>query len=229
MPIRLDARLALIASLVEGRAAADIGCDHGKLGYYLVGTERVERAICTDISAKSLQKASELAFANGVSDLMPTRLGDGLEPIADREVDTVVIAGLGGDVIASVLEGARRDGKRFAHYVLSPNTHPEKVRREILRHGHRIVFDRLIEVGGKRYSVIKTEEGDMSLDPCRECFGAFFWDDPLAIEGIREELEFKRKLLVLRPSDGELVARVGLLSAALDEVEARSETAKGEE
>ena len=61
MPIRIDERLTAIATLIKGGTVADVGCDHGKLGYYLVSTDRAERVIATDISAPSLQKAYELA------------------------------------------------------------------------------------------------------------------------------------------------------------------------
>ena len=142
MPIRLDERLTRIATLVDYGRVADVGCDHGKLGYYLIGTDKASSVIATDISEGSLKRARELAYDNGVADLMQTRLGDGLSPVADGEVDTVVIAGLGGDVISGILASAREEGKRFAHFVLSPNTHPEKVRRELAHWQHKIVLTR---------------------------------------------------------------------------------------
>lgn len=113
MPIRLDQRLTAIANLVDYGKVADVGCDHGKLGYYLVSTDRASEVIATDISAPSLAKAEELAKENGVQDVMTVRLGNGLEPVADREVDTVIIAGLGGDVISDIILRANEQGKRF--------------------------------------------------------------------------------------------------------------------
>lgn len=65
MPIRLDQRLTAIANLVDYGKVADVGCDHGKLGYYLVSTDRASEVIATDISAPSLAKAEELAKENG--------------------------------------------------------------------------------------------------------------------------------------------------------------------
>ena len=69
MPIRLDQRLTAIANLVDYGKVADVGCDHGKLGYYLVSTDRASEVIATDISKPSLDKAKELAFENGVADI----------------------------------------------------------------------------------------------------------------------------------------------------------------
>lgn len=215
MPIRLDERLSLIASLVEGRVAADIGCDHGKLGYFLVSCDKVDKVICTDISAGSLKKAEELAFEGGVSERMPTRLGDGLDTLSNGEADTVIIAGLGGDSISAILEAARKDGKDFEHYVLSPNTHAEKVRRELSKCGHRIVFDRLVEAGGKRYAVIKTEKGQNELDELQIAFGTFYSEDAVALAVIREELEFKKALYEAHPESKELADKIALLERAV--------------
>ncbi len=217
MPIRLDERLTRIASLVDYGTVADIGCDHGKLGYYLIGTDRARAVIATDISEGSLKKARELARDNGVSDIMMTRQGDGLSPVADREADTVVIAGLGGDVISEILSGAAAEGKRFYHFVLSPNTHPEKVRRELIRQKYRIVYDDAVECGGKRYTVIKADEGEQILDELRILFGAFY-DESESFERIAaQELEYKRSIISFH-YDAELEKRIVLLETALNNV-----------
>ena len=217
MPIRLDERLTRIATLVDYGRVADVGCDHGKLGYYLIGTDRASSVIATDISEGSLKKARELAYDNGVATLMQTRLGDGLSPIEDGEVDTVVIAGLGGDVISGILAKAREDKKHFAHFVLSPNTHPEKVRRELVNQAHRIVYDDVIECGGKHYTVIKTECGIEELDELQILFGAFYVSNESFVRLARQELEYKSGILE-KHGDKELESRVELLKAALANV-----------
>ncbi|MBD5091982.1 MAG: SAM-dependent methyltransferase [Clostridiales bacterium] len=217
MPIRLDERLTRIATLVDYGRVADVGCDHGKLGYYLIGTDRASSVIATDISEGSLKKARELAYDNGVASLMQTRLGDGLVPVADGEVDTVVIAGLGGDVISGILAHAREDKKHFAHFVLSPNTHPEKVRRELLSWSHKIVYDDIVECGGKHYTVIKTQEGEESLDELQILFGAFYASSENFARLAKQELEYKSELLK-KHWDKELESRVELLKAALANV-----------
>lgn len=217
MPIRIDERLTHIANLLDRGRIADIGCDHGKLSYYLISTDRASLVIATDISEGSLKKARELAYDNGVSELMQTRLGDGLSPIADGEADTVVIAGLGGDVISGILAAAREEGKHFSHYVLSPNTHPEKVRRELANQAHKIVYDGIVECGGKRYTVIKTEEGVQQLDELQILFGAFYADSEKFAEYAQAELEYKMNILE-KHWDAELEDRVSKLKAALSNV-----------
>ncbi len=223
MPIRLDERLTAIANCVDFGAVADVGCDHGKLGYYLVATDRASKVIATDISESSLKKAEELSLENGVGDLMCTRLGDGLVPVADGEADTVIIAGLGGDVISEILARARSDGKSFSHFLLSPNTHPEKVRREIVSQGHRIIKDFTVECLGKRYTVIKTERGGESLDEYEIMFGKFYKHSADFVINAKKELDYKKAILDSNPNSETLAGRVALLKSALANAEVNSD------
>ena len=196
---------------------ADVGCDHGKLGYYLVSTDRAESVIATDISEPSLKKARELAFENGVTDVMTTRLGDGLAPVKSREVDTVIVAGLGGDVISHVLCAAREEGKEFAHFLLSPNTHPEKVRAELVKAGHTIVFDDTLICAGKLYTVIKTNEGREQLDEKQIKYGKFFRTSDNFKAQLKNDIRAKNEILKTHDSE-ELRAKVNELEALLKEI-----------
>ena len=218
MPIRLDERLSLIASLVDYGKVADVGCDHGKLGYFLVSTDRASQVIATDISAPSLKKARELADENGVADIMQTRLGDGLSPVRTREVDTVVIAGLGGDVISGILEGARKEGKCFAHFILSANTHPEKVREEIEKSSHTITFDDLITCGGKTYTVIKTQEGREVLTDKQKKYGKFYLTSENFKAHLILEISKVKNILSAHASE-ELALKLKDLECLLEEIE----------
>ena len=215
MPIRLDQRLTTIANLVDYGKVADVGCDHGKLGYYLVSTDRASEVIATDISAPSLAKAKELAKENGVSDIMSARLGDGLGCVDSEEVDTVIIAGLGGDVIANILSRACEDGKTFEHFLLSPNTHPEKVRREIIASRHTIIYDDLLEVAGKVYTIIKTQKGESSLDEEQIKYGAFFKTNPNFATFAKKDIESLENIYRNNPSVIELKDKIDALKDAL--------------
>lgn len=215
MPIRLDQRLTAIANLVDYGKVADVGCDHGKLGYYLVSTDRASEVIATDISAPSLAKAEELAKENGVQDVMTTRLGNGLEPVADREVDTVIIAGLGGDVISDIILRASEQGKRFSHYLLSANTHPEKVRAAIVKCGHTIVFDEMLECAGKTYTIVKTNEGKSTLSDEQIAYGAFFDESDNFAFFVNKEIESMKNILERNPKAVELKDKIAKLENAL--------------
>ncbi len=224
MPIRLDERLTAVVQRIPYGSVADVGCDHGKLGYYLVSTDRASNVIATDISLPSLNKAKELAKENGVSHLIETRAGDGLAPVASGEVDTVVIAGLGGDVIADILMRAREQGKEFAHFVLSPNTHPEKVRDELSRSCHVITSDGLTECANKYYTIISSDNTRAlathvceELDPYQRAYGKFYERDEVFKKRGEEELACMKNILSVHYSD-ELERKIAFLSEALERV-----------
>ena len=85
---------------------ADIGCDHGRLSCALVQQELADACIAVDISAPSLKKTEQLAARVGVSDRVETRLGDGLSPVGPGEADAIAILGVGGTLMARMLEAA---------------------------------------------------------------------------------------------------------------------------
>lgn len=219
MPIRLDERLTAVAKAAAGAVTVcDVGCDHGKLACYLVETGRAQRAVATDISAPSLKKAEVLAEKLGVSDLVETCLGDGTEPLADGEADVVVIAGMGGDLIAEILERTRMSGKTFGRYVLSPNTHPERVRKELCRMGQTIVSDAAAECGGKAYDVIASQAGESDdLDELQLAFGKFFASDAEFRRRAEKEIGVLDAMLAAHPEAEALAKRRRMLAEAVKE------------
>ena len=118
--ITLDPRLSVIAELVgECESYADIGCDHGRLGAFLLQTGRMERAQLTDVSAESLQKARRLIGLLGLSDRVDFRVGDGARAL-EEPPEVAVIAGMGGALIARLV----REGREYlgdSRLVLQPN------------------------------------------------------------------------------------------------------------
>ena len=218
MPIRLDERLTAVAALAAGaEALCDVGCDHGKLACYAVQTGRAERALATDISAPSLRKAAELAAETGVYDRVETRLGDGLDPVADGEADTVVIAGMGGDLIARILERAHAQDKKFRRLVLSPNTHPERVRTALAGTGYTITADMRVRCSGKAYTVIAAERGEESLGELQLLFGKFFARDEEFAKSAAKEAEELAAALAEHPEAAGLKEKKALLERALKE------------
>mgnify|MGYP001181866457 CR=1 FL=1 len=190
MSVRLDKRLSEILSNVRGDTLADIGCDHGKLAAAAVLSGKVKKALACDISQKSLEKAKKLIDELGLREQIQCRAGDGLNAVSCGEADTVVIAGLGGDEIAKIICDAQMCGKRFLHYVLSPNTHAEKVRAAAVKQGFGIVRDYLVREGKKYYPVmvLSAREGKTRLSGDEIMFGSEFWKEDSFKEWAREEI-----------------------------------------
>ena len=157
--IHLDSRLSMIAQLV-GRCEcyADIGCDHGRLGAFMLQSHLCQRAILTDISEPSLNKARTLLGKAGLLDRVRLEVCDGI-PILGDDVDTVVISGMGGTTIADILH-AGRDKLGGARLVLQPNVGTRELRSALCEIGYSIVDENVIRDSRRLYVIIAARPGE---------------------------------------------------------------------
>ena len=152
--MRISRRLQTIAALVpDGARACDIGTDHGYLAIRLMQSGKAKNVIAADINEKPLANAKANIRLSGVSGV-ETRLCDGLSGIARQEADTVIVAGIGGEVITGILSGC--DWLTLPDYpllILQPTTSPEILRRFLHEHGFAFLEEVPVEENGKVYSV----------------------------------------------------------------------------
>ncbi|MBQ6373512.1 MAG: SAM-dependent methyltransferase [Clostridia bacterium] len=156
--ITLDARLsALAVHVAPCERYADIGCDHGRLGAYLLKTGRVARAQLTDISDDSLRKARRLIGMLGLADRVRFCVGDGAMALEETP-EVTVIAGMGGSTICRILtKGRMRLGA--SKLVLQPNVDAPALRRTLCGLGYRISDEQIVCDGRWRYVIICAESG----------------------------------------------------------------------
>lgn len=156
--IVLDPRLSMIAEMV-GRCDtyADIGCDHGRLGAFLLQRGWVNQAILMDISDPSLDKARALIRLLGMEDRTSFLVGDGAAPL-DCPVDCVVIAGMGGTTAAGIVE---RGKEKFgdARLIIQANVANPELRERLAQAGYRISDERIVKDGRRHYIIIEAVPG----------------------------------------------------------------------
>ena len=160
--ISLDPRLSTIAEMLGTcTCCADIGSDHGRLGAFLLQNRRCDHICLTDISAPSLDKARKLIALLGLEKQASFYVGDGAQ-ILDRPVDAAVIAGMGGETIAEIIEGSQ--GKLSgANLILQPNVAAPHLRRVLNRLGWRISDETLVRDGRRIYLIIRAQQGSQQL------------------------------------------------------------------
>ncbi len=148
-------RLRAIADLIpHSRKMADIGTDHGYLPLYLVQWGRVTSAIAADVSAGSLKKASILIEQNNMNHAIETRLGNGLSVLSAGEVDTIVIAGMGGVLISEILQQGEEVARSASTLILQPMIGQEELRRWLLQNQYRIEDEDLVKESNRIYEII---------------------------------------------------------------------------
>lgn len=180
MRIELSRRLQAVADLVTpGMRLADVGTDHGYIPLYLVQQERIPSAIAMDINKGPLAKAKEHIAECGLSEKIETRLSDGLQKVTSEEVDTMIAAGMGGNLIIHILSAEEQTAKGLKELILQPQSEIAKVRAYLCEQGYRIIQEDMVLEDGKYYPMMKVVRGE-------------------AEEYTEEELEFGKCLLEAR-------------------------------
>lgn len=153
MPV-LSERLKKIAQFIrKGDRVADIGTDHAYLPIYLRESGLCPFVIASDIRVSPLNSAMKNVKKAG-ADGIDFRLCDGLLGIEKDEIDTVVIAGMGGECIAGILgccPWAKNSGK---HFVLQPMNSPEELRKFLCLSGYTIENECAVFDAGRIYTVM---------------------------------------------------------------------------
>lgn len=149
--MRLSKRIyALADSVIDGDRIADIGTDHGYVPMLLIKQGRSPQVIMSDISEGSLAKAKETFRISHLEDKVTEsdfRIGDGLRTISCGEVDELIIAGLGGHTIKSILADDEVKSKSFSRLILQPRKHSGTLRYYLHTHGWDIESEKLAEEG----------------------------------------------------------------------------------
>ena len=146
----------LCSLLTRAETFADVGCDHGYCSEYMLKNELCGKAILSDVSKGSLAKAETLLAPYIRQGKAVSVLGDGFFGVPS-DVDEVLIAGMGGSEIVSILSDEKY-GFMPKRFVFQPMHDSEKLRRYILENGGYIERDYTFQdvkfydviVGGKR-------------------------------------------------------------------------------
>jgi len=158
----LSFRLKGIVSMVpESETVADIGCDHGKVAVWLLKNGKANHAVCGDLSGRSLEKAKKLAQSKGLLGAVSLREGSGFDVLDAGEAQTAVVAGMGGELIASILEKGK--AKLPQTLVLSCNKGSGVLRKWLMENGFAIEDEDLVLENRHYYPVIRAQRGESRM------------------------------------------------------------------
>lgn len=166
--MKLSKRLETIAEMVPETAkeacVADIGTDHGFVPIWLVREQRAARALAMDVRKGPLERAREHIRQYGLEDRIETRLSDGLAKLHAGDAQTVVIAGMGGELMLRILRDGAHVRDSVAHWVLSPQSELSVFRHGLEELGLAIRKEAMLEEDGKYYTVMLVEPGKMHYE-----------------------------------------------------------------
>ena len=196
--VKLSNRLLAVASFVtNGNVLADVGTDHGYIPIYLLQEKRIPRAIAMDINAGPLQRAKEHIDVYGLKDYIETRLSDGVAALTPGEVDTVLVAGMGGGLVMHILEEGKEVCMQAKELVLQPQSELERVRAYLWSNGYVILQENMVLEDEKFYPMMRVAyqnvidmESAENLLFCR--YGKHLLEQKHAV--LKEYLEREEKL-----------------------------------
>lgn len=193
--IELSKRLSLIAHFVnEGSSVCDVGTDHGYLPAFLYLAQKCKSVIATDINQKPLDSARvnlERLGADGVRLI----LCDGLEKVTRADADTIIIAGMGGEVISRIIDRACFLRDKTVSLILQPTTAAKELRLYLAENGFAVERETALSENGKIYSVMKARfcGAPYTISDVRAVIGILMPDCDEAIQYINKQYKIADK------------------------------------
>ena len=171
----ISKRLETVASFVsQGAVLLDVGSDHAYLPIELVEKGHIERAIAGEVVVGPYQSAVKNVENYGLSDKIQVRLANGLAAFDESDqVSVITIAGMGGRLIASILEEGFDKLAHVERLILQPNNREDDLRNWLQDHGFQIIAESILEEAGKFYEILVVEAGQMKLSARDTRFGPF--------------------------------------------------------
>lgn len=155
MKLPISQRLLACCGYIDpGARVADVGCDHGYLSIYLLQTGLAARVYASDIRPGPLACARRNGEKYGLTEKLSFFLSDGLQSVP-RDFDTLVCAGMGADVIISILEAAPWLRSRQYKLILQCQSKSPALRRYVSETGWVIRRERVLRDGRFLYTVME--------------------------------------------------------------------------
>lgn len=199
LSIKLTARLQKIVDQVSaGNSVADIGTDHGYIPIYLLKNKISPFVIAGDINEKPLKRAENNIKKHNLSHSIETRLGSGLSILKPKEVNTVIIAGMGGLLITELLEDSKTIVEKLNTLILQPMQAQSELRKYLINNGLTIEKDILVKEDHHIYEIIVAKLGKQEVvDPIYYEVGFHIKSNPksLAMEFISRKIRSTKMVI----------------------------------
>ena len=149
-----------MARLVPARARViDVGTDHAMIPVWLVQTGRCSHVLAADIRPGPLKNAASLLERTETEQSIRLMQTDGLRGIGPEDGDAVILAGMGGETMISILAAAPWTREEQTLLILEPQSKKADLRRWLGNNGYMITLEQLVEDAGRIYPILTASAG----------------------------------------------------------------------
>ena len=179
----ISKRLRKVAGFVPRDAKIlDVGSDHAYLPIYLIQQGKISSAIAGEVVEGPYQSAVTNVADNQMSDKISVRLANGLAAFeVEDQIDVIVIAGMGGGLIADILDNGSAKLASVKRLILQPNNREDELRRWLCGHDFQITEEAIVEENGKFYEIMIAEQGYQVLNAEQEGFAHYLMREQSAV------------------------------------------------
>ncbi len=180
---KMSNRLITVAEMLRGDRTglkvADVGCDHGYVSIYLVQSGIASTAIAMDVRKGPLSGAQDNIRAYGLENVITTRLSDGVKELKKGEADSLIIAGIGGKLMLSIIDACSLRELGIETAVLQPQSDIPEFRQYLRDKGYVITDEKIIYEEGKYYFPMKVSISSKEKEALENSFDYIFkgYDD----------------------------------------------------
>lgn len=188
---KISKRLERVAQFVPQDARlVDVGSDHAYLPLFLVEKGVIGHAIAGEVVQGPYQSALQNVEASHYKDQIEVRLANGLAAFEEEDrITTITIAGMGGRLIADILEAGKEKLPQIERLILQPNNREDDVRAWLEEHDFKLVAESMVEEHGKFYEILVAEPGAQKLTALERRFGPYLLQEVSLVFRKKWELE----------------------------------------
>ncbi|MGT2887166.1 tRNA (adenine(22)-N(1))-methyltransferase TrmK [Streptococcus didelphis] len=175
MEINISNRLRNVADFVpQNSKLLDVGSDHAYLPIFLVENKKIQRAIAGEVVRGPYESAQKNVKEASLEGNIEVRLANGLAAFdLEDKIDVITICGMGGRLIAEILEAGKDKLSGVKRLILQANNREDDLRNWLVKNQFCLVAEKIITENNKYYEIIVAEHGQASLSKEALRFGPF--------------------------------------------------------
>lgn len=171
--IKLSLRLKdILRHLDFSETIIDIGCDHCQLGIYLIQNNKFNHFYASDNKLGALNNAINNINKYRLNNKITLLLGDGLEAINDKSINTLIISGMGTNNILKILKNDKI--KQINKIIIQSNNKHYLLRKELAKIGFKDIKETVVVDHNLYYITISFVRGESILSNIELKYGIHY-------------------------------------------------------